>query len=287
MIAPTHHPGTGSGTFRDKLARVSMAHRSLLCIGLDPEPDHLPTSLRGLPPHGAVEAFCREIVLATHDLVCAYKPNLAFFLALGRGGLDALYAVREAIPADIPFVLDAKFGDIGNTAEAYAHFAFDEIGADAVTVNPYLGGDAIAPFLARPDRAAFLLVKTSNPGSGDVQDVPTATGETVAMHVARHVGVWGAAHGNAGVVVGATYPAVLAAVRAVLPDVPILVPGVGAQGGDLAAVVTAGRDARGGGLLISASRSVLYASHGADFATAARTEAMRLREEIAAAGSKK
>lgn len=267
-------------TFREKLTAASVLHHSLLCVGLDPEPARLPTRLRGLPLAGAVEAFCREIVLATHDLVCAYKPNLAFFLALGRDGLDALNVVRAVTPVDIPLVLDAKFNDIGNTAEAYARFAFDVCGADAVTVNPYLGGDAVAPFLARPDRAAFLLVKTSNPGSGDVQDVPTAAGETVAMHVARQVRTWSRAHGNAGVVVGATYPAELAAVRAALLEAPILVPGIGVQGGDLAAAVAAGLDTRGGGLLISASRSVLYASAGDDFATAARAEALRLRGAI-------
>jgi len=267
-------------TFREKLARARAANDSLLCVGLDPEPTRLPSSLAHLPTGEAVTVFCREIVAATHDLVCAYKPNLAFFLALGRDGWDALLAVRAMVPPAIPLVLDAKFGDIGNTAEAYARFAFNVLDADAVTVNPYLGGDAVAPFLARPERAAFLLVKTSNPGSGDVQDVRTATGETVAMHIARHTGIWGAAHGNAGVVVGATYPADLAAVRATLPDAPILVPGIGAQGGDLAATVTAGQDVHGGGLLISASRGVLYASSGSDFAAAARAEAVRLREAI-------
>ncbi len=267
-------------TFREKLATASAANDSLLCVGLDPEPARLPAPLAHLPPGEAVTAFCREIVAATRGLVCAYKPNLAFFLALGRDGWDALLTVRTMVPPAIPFVLDAKFGDIGNTADAYARFAFDVLDADAVTVNPYLGGDAVAPFLARPERTAFLLVKTSNPGSGDVQDVRTTTGETVAMHVARHAGGWGAAHGNAGVVVGATYPADLAAVRATLPDAPILVPGIGAQGGDLAATVTAGRDAQGGGLLISASRGVLYASSGTDFATAACAEATRLRDAI-------
>ncbi len=267
-------------TFREKLTTASAANDSLLCVGLDPEPTRLPAPLAHLPLGEAVTAFCREIIAATGDLVCAYKPNLAFFLALGREGWDALLAVRAIVPPAIPLVLDAKFGDIGNTAEAYARFAFDVLDADAVTVNPYLGGDAAAPFLARPERAAFLLVKTSNPGSGDVQDMRIATGETVAMHVARHAGVWGAAHGNAGVVVGATYPADLAAVRAALPDTPILVPGIGAQGGDLAATVTAGIDARGGGLLISASRGVLYASSGPDFAAAARAEATRLRGAI-------
>ncbi len=267
-------------TFREKLATASAANDSLLCVGLDPEPARLPAPLAHLPSSEAVTAFCREIVAATGDLVCAYKPNLAFFLALGREGWDALLAVRAMVPPAIPLVLDAKFGDIGNTAGAYARFAFDVLDADAVTVNPYLGGDAVAPFLARPERAALLLVKTSNPGSGDVQDVRTTTGETVAIHVARHVGIWGAAHDNAGAVVGATYPADLAAVRVTLPDAPILVPGVGAQGGDLEATVMAGIDARGGGLLISASRGVLYASAGADFATAARAEAMRLRDAI-------
>lgn len=267
-------------TFAGKHAAAVAATHSLLCVGLDVDPAKLPAPLRSSPVAEAMLTFCRVIVAATSDYVCAYKPNLAFFLAQGAAGFAVLCELRETIPAHIPLILDAKFEDIGNTAAMYAATAYDVVGADAVTVGPYLGGDAVAPFLARPGRTAFVLVKTSNPGSGDVQDVRTAGGSTVAHHVAARVGQWGAAHGNAGVVVGATYPAELAAVRAILPDAPILVPGIGAQGGDIAATVRSGQDARGGGLLISASRSVLYASSGDDFAEAARAEASRLRNAI-------
>jgi len=268
------------GTFAGKYATAVAANDSLLCIGLDVDPAKLPAPLRALPVAEAMRTFCREIIAATSDCVCAYKPNLAFFLAQGAAGFAVLCELREMIPAHIPLLLDAKFNDIGNTAEMYAATAYDVIGADAVTVNPYMGEDATMPFLARSERTAFVLVKTSNPGSGDVQDVRTAGGNTVAHHIAAHVREWGAAHGNAGVVVGATYPAELAAVRAILPDAPILVPGIGAQGGDIAATVRAGRDAHDGGLLISASRSVLYASAGDDFAEAARAESLRLRDAI-------
>lgn len=267
-------------TFATKYAVAVAANDSLLCVGLDIDPAKFPASLRALPVAEAMRMFCREIIAATSDCVCAYKPNLPFYLAQGAAGFAVLCELRAIIPAHIPLLLDAKCNDIGNTAEMYATTAFDVIGADAATVNPYMGGDAVAPFLARPERTAFILVKTSNPGSGDLQDVRTEGGGTVAAHVAAHVREWGAAHGNAGVVVGATYPAELAAVRAILPDAPILVPGIGSQGGDIAATVRAGQDARGGGLLISASRSVLYAASGDDFAHAARAEALRLREAI-------
>lgn len=281
-VAPTDAPPTTAApaSFAEKYAAAVAANHSLLCVGLDPDSAKFPAPLRALPVAAAMRTFCREIIAATHDLVCAYKPNLAFFLAQGAAGFAVLCELRTMIPAHIPLLLDAKFNDIGNTAAMYAATAYDLLRADAVTINPYLGGDAIAPFLARPERTAFVLVKTSNVGSGDLQDVRTMNGESVALHVARQVRQWSAAHDNAGVVVGATYPAALAAVRAVLPDAPILVPGIGAQGGEIAATVRAGRDAHGGGLLISASRSVLYASAGADYVAAARAEAMWLRDAI-------
>lgn len=272
MTAPT--------TFRARLDAASIANRSLLCVGLDPDLAQLPEHLRALPTEEALTTFVRGIIEATGDLVCAFKPNLAFFLAYGAAGWNVLLNVRAMMPAHVPLVLDAKLNDMGRTAEMYATMAFDVLGADAVTVNPYLGGDAVAPYLARPDRAAIVLCKTSNPGSGDLQDVHTAGGERFSLLVAQRIGDWGARHGNAGAVVGATYPGELGAIRAIIPDAPILVPGIGAQGGDLAASVRAGADASGRGLLLSASRSVLYASSGPDYAAAARAEALALRAAI-------
>ena len=270
-------------TFRERLAGAVAANGSLLCVGLDPEVAKLPDALQALPVEEALATFLHGVIAATADLVCCFKPNLAFYLAHGAAGWKALLGLRNAIPAHIPLLLDAKFGDIGSTAEMYAHAAFDVVRADAVTVSPYVGGDASAPFFARDDRAAFVLCKTSNPGSGDLQDVPLASGEAVSLRVAARIREWGAARGNVGAVVGATYPAQMAAIRAIIPDAPILVPGIGAQGGDLEGSVRAGMDRHGAGILVSASRSVLYASTGADFADAARAEASRVRDAINAA----
>jgi orotidine-5'-phosphate decarboxylase len=267
-------------TFRDRLDGAVATNGSLLCVGLDPEMAKLPDALRSLPIEAALGGFLHGIIAATADLVCCYKPNLAFFLAHGAAGWNALLSLRAAIPAHIPLLLDAKFGDIGSTAAMYARAAFDVVGADAVTVSPYVGGDALAPFFARDDRAAFVLCKTSNPGSGDLQDLSLASGESVSLRIAARIREWGAARGNVGAVVGATYPTEMAAIRATIPDAPILVPGIGAQGGDVEGAVRAGIDQHGAGILVSASRSVLYASSGADFADAARAEALRLRDAI-------
>ncbi len=270
-------------TFRERLDGAVAANGSLLCVGLDPELAKLPAALRSLPVEEALTTFLHGIIAATADLVCCYKPNLAFYLAHGAAGWNVLLNLRETIPAHIPMLLDAKFGDIGSTAAMYARAAFDVVRADAVTVSPYVGGDALTPFFAREDRAAFVLCKTSNPGSGDIQDVSLASGEPVSLRIAARIREWGAARGNVGAVVGATYPAEMAAIRAVIPDAPILVPGIGAQGGDLEGSVRAGIDSHGAGILISASRSVLYASAGDDYADAARVEVVRLRDAINAA----
>ncbi len=267
-------------TFRERLDGAVATNDSLLCVGLDVELQKLPTALRSLPVKDALTTFLGGIIAATADLVCCYKPNLAFYLAHGAAGWEMLLGLRDAIPAHIPLLLDAKFGDVGSTAEFYARTAFDVVCADAVTVSPYVGGDALTPFFARDDRAAFVLCKTSNPGSGDLQDLPLADGESVSLRIAARIREWGGARGNVGAVVGATYPAQMAAIRVALPDALLLVPGIGAQGGDLEASVRAGMDRRGAGMLISASRSVLYASAGEDFANAARAEALRLRDAI-------
>ncbi len=263
-------------SFRDKLRAAAARNDSLLCIGLDPQPARMPVD--------DVLTFCRSIIEATSDLVCVYKPQAAFFEALGLEGWKALQATIEAVPDDIPVILDAKRGDIATTAEAYATACFDVLGADAVTINPYLGGDGVRPFLARPDRTAFVLCRTSNPTAPDLQDlpIPAADGssEPVYLRVAELANEWNREHQNVGLVVGATYPEELLGIRERCPDLPILLPGIGAQGGDLEASVAVGLDADGGGLMLSASRAVLYASEGGDYAEAARIAASELRDSI-------
>jgi orotidine-5'-phosphate decarboxylase len=256
-------------TFLERLHAAAYANRSWLCVGLDPEPAN------------DVVGFLHGIIEATRDLVCCYKPNIAFFEAMGMPGQAALRAVLDAIPGDIPVLIDAKRGDTPNTMRAYARAMFDELGADAVTVSPYLGGAALEPFLAYPDRGVFVVCKTSNPGAGEFQDL-RVDGEPLFVSVARRAQTWDK-HGTLGLVVGATYPADVAAVRSVAPRVPILLPGVGAQAGDLAASVRAGVDALGERAIVNASRTILYASTAADWQAAARTEAECLRAAIDAA----
>lgn len=251
-------------------------HRSQLCIGLDPQ--HIPAAFGD--DTDSVYRFCMAIVEATADLACAFKPNIAFFEARGPDGIAALRRLVADMPRSVPVIIDAKRGDIGSTAAAYAQAIFDQLGADAVTLNPYLGGDALAPFLAYAEKGCFILCKTSNPGSGDLQDLPLASGEPLYLAVARKAQHEWNANSNVGLVVGATYPAVLAQVRAQCPDLPLLVPGVGTQGGDLEAAVRAACDSAGGGLLVNVSRGVMYASAGPDIAQAARAEALRLRHAI-------
>jgi orotidine-5'-phosphate decarboxylase len=262
--------------FFDKLERAARDNGSLLCIGLDP--DH------ALMAVSDVAAFNKAIIEVTADLVCAYKPNLAFYEALGERGLTALHATLAAVPPNIPVIGDGKRNDIGNTARAYAHALFDHWRFDAVTVNPYLGGDAVEPFLERPGKGAFILCRTSNPGARDFQDLPvTVAGSTprpLFEVVAETAQRWNS-RGNIGLVVGATYPEELRRVREICPDMTFLVPGVGAQGGDVAAVVRNGLDSTGGGLIINVSRQVLYASKGDDFEQAARQAALELRDDIA------
>jgi orotidine-5'-phosphate decarboxylase len=255
---------------------------TLVCVGLDPELERVPAVARRDTIEETLVAFNAAIVAATADLVCAYKPNSAFYEAHGPEGLAALRRtiglIHEQAPG-VPVVLDAKRGDMANTSRAYARALFDVYGADAVTVQPYQGQEALAPFLDRADHGVFVLCRTSNVGAGELQDV-AVRGEPLYVWLARRVAERWNARGNCGLVVGATWPEELRAVRAAVADLPILLPGIGAQGGDLAASVRAGVDARGCGLLVSASRSVLYASDGVDFAAAARREALRLCEAI-------
>ena len=266
-----------STSFSEKLSAATASNDSLVCVGLDPVPPRLPESLRGEPD--PVLAFNRLIIDCTCDLVCAYKPNFAFYCALGRAGWDALEATIEHVPDGIPVVLDAKAGDIGSTAERYAVMLFEELGADAATANPYMGRDAMEPFLAYRDKGTFLLCLTSNPGAADIMKQQLPDGRTVYEEVAARAARWNQ-FGNCGLVVGATQAGAMQSIRALAPELPILVPGVGAQGGDLETAVRSAARPDGTGLLVNASRSILYASAGDDFAEAARNAAATLREEI-------
>jgi orotidine-5'-phosphate decarboxylase len=263
------------------VATIDAAQRrnaSLLCVGLDPEPSRLPEPLRGKPD--AVFDFCRAIVDATADLVCCFKPQIAHFAAQrAEDALERVIAHIHDKHPGVPVILDAKRGDIGSTAQHYAAEAFDRYSADAVTANPYLGRDSVQPFLDRADKGVILLCRTSNPGARDLQDLDVG-GRPLYQQVAQLVAREWNINGNCALVVGATYPAELAAVRALVGDMPILVPGVGAQGGDVEAVIRNGKNSKGAGLIISSSRAILYASNGADFADAARGVARKLRDEI-------
>ena len=258
-------------SFITKLLSASTRNRSLLCIGLDPSPERMPKV-------GILE-FNRAIIDATHDLVCAYKPNLAFYEALGHEGLTILEETIGHIPGDIPIIGDAKRGDIGNTARAYARTLFSTIGFDATTVSPYLGFDSIEPFISYQDRGVFILCRTSNPGAADFQDLRCDSGSYLYESVARKARDWNV-HGNIGLVVGATYPEEIKRIRTICPDMCLLIPGIGAQGGDLASAVRYGVDAGGQKAIINVSRQILYASPGTDFAEAARNTAERIREQI-------
>jgi orotidine-5'-phosphate decarboxylase len=257
--------------FVDKLLVASRRSKSLLCVGLDPDP--------GLMPEVSLLEFNKAIVDATVDLVCAYKPNLAFYEALGIDGLKVLKKTIEHIPGHIPIIGDGKRGDIGNTAKAYAQALFEIFGFDAATVSPYLGFDSVEPFIEYKDKGVFILCRTSNPGAVDFQSLLDAQGIPLYEAVARKAKKWNV-HGNIGLVVGATYPDELKAIRQICPDMPLLIPGIGVQGGDLASTVKHGIDAHGEKAVIAVSRQILYASKGRDFAQAARKSAQELRDSI-------
>ncbi len=246
----------------------------MLCVGLDPDPARFPRALE--TGHDNVFRFCKAIVDATADLVCAFKPQIAYFASQREeGALERLCAyIRDTYP-DVTLVLDAKRGDIGSTAEHYAREAFGRYGAHAVTVNPYLGGDSVVPFFAHGG-GVIALCRTSNPGGNDLQSLDCG-GRPLYIRVAEMVANEWSQHGECGLVVGATYPDELRAVRGVVGDLPILVPGIGAQGGDPQSAVSAGSNADGRGLMISSSRAIIYASAGDDFAEAARNAALAAR----------
>ena len=266
--------------FISKLSAAWTRNDSLLCVGLDPDLARLPAHLQA-EPDGIVR-FCSAIIDATADLACAFKPQIAYFAALGAE--DQLERIcrylRERYP-HIPLILDAKRGDIGATAHQYAREAFERYGADAVTVNPYMGFDSVEPYLAWQDRGVIVLCRTSNAGGSDLQFLDVG-GQPLYQHVARLVADKWNRNGQCALVVGATYPDELAQVRAIVGAMPLLVPGIGAQGGDVEATVRAGRTADGTGMMISSSRAILYAAPlaGEDFAAAARRVARETRDEI-------
>ena len=269
-------------SFTGALAQAWQRNDSVVCVGLDPESARFPAHLRS--DSDAVFTFCRAIVDATADLVCAFKPQIAHFAALAaEDALQRLIAHIHSHHPGVPVILDAKRGDIGSTAQNYAIEAFDRYGADAVTVNPYLGRDSVQPYLDRADKGVIILCRTSNPGARDLQDLLVGDqghGERkLYQHVADMVARDWNANGNCALVVGATYPQEIADVRQRVGDMPLLVPGVGAQGGDVEAVVRNGKTADGCGLLVSSSRAILYAGGGEDFAQAARAATLALRDE--------
>ena len=263
-------------TFAERLAGLCEERRSHVCIGLDPLPERLPAAVRGADD--PVFAFNKAIVDTTVDLVPVYKPNFGFYEAMGLEGLHSLKKTIDYVRGRAIVLGDAKRGDIDSTAVAYARGMFEAFGLDACTVNAYQGHDAVAPFLAYRDRGVFVLCRTSNRSGAELQECDVG-GETVYERVARLAVGWNEA-GNAALVVGATYPEEMARVRAIAADLPILIPGVGAQGGDAAA---SARAARGGPFVISSSRAIIYASDGPDFAEAARRAAEQLRDAIAGA----
>ena len=265
--------------FRSKLAAAWQNNDSLLCVGLDPDIKRFPAHLKGRPD--AVLAFCKGIVDATADLACAFKPQIAYFAAeRAEDQLQDLIASLQQNHPTVPVVLDAKRGDIGATAQQYAREAFERYGADALTVNPYMGFDSVEPYLEFSDRGLIVLCRTSNPGGSDLQNLTVEGGRKLYQHVAELVaGKWNT-HGQNALVVGATFPQELADVRSIVGDLPLLVPGIGAQGGDVEATVRAGRTAAGTGLMISSSRAILYAGSGEDFADAARKVALATRDDV-------
>ena len=261
--------------FIDRLQEISNHNKSLLCIGLDP---WLPSM-----PIKDIAEFNIEIIQATSDLVCAYKPQFAFYEAEGIEGLRALEKTIQAIPNDIPIILDVKRGDLGNTSNAYAKAAFDVWGADAVTVSPFMGLDSIQPFIDYHDKGVFILARTSNPGGADFQELSVYTSKSefhpLYQQIAFKANSWNTFN-NIGLVVGATNPEELQLIRRECPTLPILIPGIGAQGGDLRSSVEVGVDSNGRRAIINASRSIIYASGGSNFAEAARNEALALRNDI-------
>lgn len=265
-------------SFTDQLASTWQTNNSLLCVGLDPDPAKFPAHLKGRSE--AIFEFCQTIVDATADLACSFKPQIAYFAARrAEDQLEALIAhIHEKHPG-IPVILDAKRGDIGSTAEQYAVEAFERFNADAITVNPYMGRDSVEPYLAYPDKGVILLCRTSNAGGSDLQFLDVG-GEKLYERVARLAAEQWNTTGQIGLVVGATFPDEIARVRDIVGDMPLLVPGIGAQGGDIEATVNAGKTTKTTGLMINSSRAILYAGKDENYAEAARQVAQETRDSI-------
>jgi orotidine-5'-phosphate decarboxylase len=277
-----------SNTFNQQLQSAWASQGSMLCVGFDPDPKRLPPSLQG-KPEGIYE-FCREIADATADLVCAFKPQFAYFASQrAEAQLEKLIRHLKDKYPHIPVILDSKRGDIGSTADHYALEAFDRYGADAVTVNPYMGFDTIEPYLKHAGKGVIVLCRTSNPGGSDLQFLNVApNGEPLYLHVAKLAAQHWNSSNQISLVVGATFPEEIAKVRAIVGEMPLLIPGIGAQGGDIDATVSAGKIAGkpGTGMIINSSRAILYASSGSDFAKAAREVATTTRDALRAAAAK-
>jgi orotidine-5'-phosphate decarboxylase len=273
---------TARRPFSEMIATSIEERDSLVCVGLDPDLDRMPASLvSDRNARDAIVAFNQQIIEATADYAAIYKPNLAFYVQYGVEGFEALLDTRALIPERTPVLLDCKIGDISTTMEPFARGYLDEAGFDAITVNPYLGSESLAPLFSRAGKGLFLLCKNSNPGSGEIQNLELTTGRPLFAEIAAKVVEWNeSAEASLGLVAGATYPAELQTIREVAPNLMILVPGIGTQAGNLAASLDAGLDSNGAGLVINSSRSISYASNGADFATAAGRAARTLRDQI-------
>ena len=276
-----------SNTFNQQLQSAWASQGSMLCVGFDPDPKRLPASFQG-KPEGIFE-FCREIADATADLVCSFKPQFAYFASQrAEAQLEKLISHLKDKYPHIPVILDSKRGDIGSTADQYALEAFERYGADAVTVNPYMGFDTIEPYLKHAGKGVIVLCRTSNPGGSDLQFLNVNSGEPLYLHVAKLASQKWNGSGQISLVVGATFPEEIAKVRAIVGDMPLLIPGIGAQGGDIDATIKAGRilNTPGTGMIINSSRAILYASAGSDFAQAARDIAQSTRDALKSAAAK-
>lgn len=277
-----------SNTFNQQLQSAWASQGSMLCVGFDPDPKRLPPALQG-KPEGIFE-FCREIADATADLVCAFKPQFAYFASQrAEAQLEKLIKYLKDKHPHIPVILDSKRGDIGSTADHYALEAFERYGADAITVNPYMGFDTIEPYLKHAGKGVIVLCRTSNPGGSDLQFLNVSPdGQPLYLHVAKLAAQEWNSSGQISLVVGATFPEEIAKVRAIVGEMPLLIPGIGAQGGDIDATVKAGAISNkpGTGMIINSSRAILYASTGSDFAEAARAVALSTRDALRTAVTK-
>lgn len=267
--------------FQEKLDIIISTSDSLVCVGLDSDILKIPIHLRN--NKNALFDFNKAIIDATHDLVCAYKPNSAFYESYGIVSLHQLKMTMDYIQLtypDIPVILDAKRADIGNTNNGYVKYAFEYLGADAITLHPYLGREALQPFLDQKEKGCIILCKTSNNGAGELQDLKNVKGEKLYQIIARQVTTEWNTNGNCMLVVGATYPKELAEIRKITGDLTLLIPGIGAQGGNIEKTIKAGLNSKGSGMIINASRSIIYASNGKDFAEKARKETETLKDLI-------